>query len=128
MEKRRVVLYGSSVILGSVGASLRRQPDLEIIPLSSVCPTVQELEAYTPDVIMFDAQADRPEAAFFLLETRPGLLLIGIDPSKNQVRLWSGRQLCELSTQDLVQVITGGEVEYTEDISTESLPDEHASG
>ena len=105
MEKKRVVLYGKSVILGSVGASLRRQPDLEIIPLSSMCPTVQELEAHMPDVILFDPQAARPEAAFALLETRPGLLLIGIDPSNNQVRLWSGQQLSELSTQDLVKII-----------------------
>lgn len=106
MEKRRVVLYGKSVILGSVGASLRRYPDLEVIPLSSLCPTLQELEEHTPDVILFDAEAGHPDAAFALLETRPGLLLIGIDPSSNQVRLWSGRQLCELSTQDLVKVIS----------------------
>jgi len=58
-----------------------------------------------PDVILFDAQASRPDAAFSLLATRPGLLLIGIDPSKDQVRLWSGQQLRQLSTQDLVEII-----------------------
>jgi hypothetical protein len=105
MVKRRIVLYGKSVILGSVGASLRRYSDLEVIPLSSPFPTAQELGEYTPDVIIFDTQADHPYAAFPLLESSPGLLLIGIDPSNNQVRLWSEQQMRELSTQDLVKVI-----------------------
>ena len=47
----------------------------------------QELEACTPDVSLFDPQADRPEAAFSLLDTHPGLPLIGIYLSNNQVRL-----------------------------------------
>ena len=106
MEKRRVVLYGKTVILGSVGASLRRCPDLEIIPLASPFHTALELGEYAPDVILFDVQASRPDAAFSLLETRPGLLLIGIDPSNNQVRLWSGQEFCQLSTQDLARIIS----------------------
>ncbi len=32
-----------------------------------------------PDVIIFDAQVGRPDADFFLLKTRPGSLLIGIE-------------------------------------------------
>jgi hypothetical protein len=109
MEKRRVVLYGKSVILGTLRASFQRYPDLEVLSLSPPLPSAQELAALAPDVILFDMETGRPEAAFSLLGTCPGLLLIGVDPSTNQALLWSGRQLRELSTQDLVQLMNDGE-------------------
>jgi hypothetical protein len=109
MEKRRVVLYGKSVILGTLRASFQRYPDLEVLSLSPPLPSAQELAALAPDVILFDIETGRPEAAFSLLGTCPGLLLIGVDPSTNQALLWSGRQLRELSTQDLVQLMNDGE-------------------
>jgi hypothetical protein len=108
MSMRRVVLYGRSVILGTLRASFERYPDLEVVSLSPPFPSSQELSALEPDVILFDVETARPEAAFSLLGARPDLLLIGIDPSANQALLWSGRPLQELSTQDLVQVIHNG--------------------
>jgi len=106
IKRRRVFLYGKTVILGTVGASLQRYPDLEVLPLSAPLPGIKELGALSPDVILFDLQADRPEAAFALLGVRPDLLLIGIDPSSDQVLMWAGRQLSSISTQELVQTIT----------------------
>jgi hypothetical protein len=106
MEPRRVLLLGKSVILGTVGASLQKWPEFEVIALSPPFPSTKELEAVAPDVILFDIQAVRPDAAFDLLETCPGLLLVGVNPDRNEVRMWSGQQLSELSTQDLVQAIT----------------------
>jgi hypothetical protein len=117
MEKRRVVLYGRSVILGTLRASFQHYPDLEVLALSPPLPSAQELGALAPDVILFDMETGRPEAAFSLLGTCPGLLLIGVDPSTNQALLWSGRQLRELSTQDLVQLMNEGE-------PTASIPEE----
>jgi len=105
MEKRLVVLYGNSIILGTLGASLRHYPHLEVIPLMAPFPTGLELEAMDMDVIIFDLEITRPERLFSLLEARPGVLLIGVDPDSNQISLWSGRHLQELSTQDLVEVI-----------------------
>ena len=103
MEKRLIVLYGNSVIIGTVGASLRRSERYKVVPL---LPSQQcELEAMAPDVIVFDLEAARPEAAFSLLESCPSLKLIGISPDSNLVRIWSGKQLRELSTQDLLDVI-----------------------
>jgi hypothetical protein len=64
-----------------------------------------ELEATAPDVVVFDLEATRPEVAFSMLESRPGLKLIGISPDNNLVRIWSGKQLRELSTQALLDVI-----------------------
>lgn len=98
-------MFGRSVILGTVGASLQTYPDLEVLSLSAPFPSAEELSALAPDVVLFDVETGRPEAAFSLLGTCPSLLLIGIDPSTNQALLWSGRYLRELSTQDLVRMI-----------------------
>ena len=128
MGKRRVILYGKSVILGTVGASLGRYPQLEVVSLSPPFPTAQELEAMAPVAILFDLEAARPEGVFSLLETCPGLLLVGVNPDTNEALMWTGQQLHELSTQGLVDVITGGEAQNTVDISRESPPAEPASG
>ena len=104
MEKRLIVLYGNSVIVGTVGASLRRSHQYEVVPM---LPSQQnELETAAPDVVVFDLEAARPEAAFSMLENRPGLKLIGISPDSNLVRIWSGKQLRELSTQGLLKIVS----------------------
>jgi len=106
MEKRRrVLLYGKSLILGTIGISLQQYPQLEIVSLSPQLPTAQELAALAPDVIIFDVEAACPEFAICLLEARPSLLLIGIGPSSDQMLLWSGQHLRAVTMQDLVQAI-----------------------
>lgn len=104
-KRRRVFLYGKSLILGTVGASLRYYPDLEILSLSPPFPAPQELQALAPDVIIFDLQAAQPEAAFTLLDNIPGLILIGIDPSSEQVFMWTGKHMSAVSASDLAQAI-----------------------
>ncbi|MEW5956752.1 MAG: hypothetical protein AB1801_03440 [Chloroflexota bacterium] len=105
MDKQRVILYGRSVILGTVGASLQQYPHLELVSLVPPLPAAQELGALAPDVIIFDVGAARPEAAIALLEARPHLLLIGIDPGSDRMLLWSGQQSRALAMQDVVHVI-----------------------
>lgn len=106
MEKRRrVLLYGKSVILGTVGASLQHHPELEVLPMASPSPDVHELSALAPDVILYDVEASRPESAISLLEIYPELLLIGVSPESSRVMLWSGRQVAAVEAADLVSII-----------------------
>lgn len=105
---RRILLYGDSVVLGSVGASLCRAAEFELIRLGSPRPTAAELREARPDVILFDIDNDHPEEAFHLLENDPDLLLLGISPDVNLVRLWAGRQYHELSAEALAALIAGG--------------------
>ena len=105
MDKRQtVIVYGDSVVLAGVRTSLSFDPAFEVIACAFPL-TDQELRALQPPAIIFDAQAVQPEFRYALAQEMPGLLLIGIDPSANQVVVWSGQQLRELSTQDLVKVI-----------------------
>lgn len=109
MEKQqRVILFGKSVLLGTVGASLKKHASLQIISASTPYPGIQELGTLQPDVILFDLENGRPDAAFFLLATCPGLQLIGVDPDSNELLVLSSCTKMVLSVQDLVRVILKG--------------------
>jgi hypothetical protein len=104
--KRHIVLYGNSVILGTVGARLRRCSDFEVTglaPLPGQAPEVRDLK---PDAVLFDLAATHTEDVLSLLETNSQLVLVGISPDVNLVRVWSGRQLREVSMQALLDVIS----------------------
>ena len=104
-DQRRILLYGDTLILGSVGAVLGNWGEFELISLSPPLPSLAEVEALAPDAVLFDLETTRPETVFSLLETQPGLLLLGISPDGNMMRLWSGRELREVSGKELRDVI-----------------------
>ena len=104
-EKCRICLYGNSLILGTLGTSLRGSSQFEVTTLIPPLPKGRALEALKPDVILFDLEAGHPKAIFPLLESIPKLLIIGISSDNNMVKMWAGRQLHELSTQGLLQTI-----------------------
>ena len=107
-ERKRVVLYGNSVVLGCIGASLERGDRFEVLHLSPPLPGRSELEKMAPDVVVFDAETGRPRPAFSLLETRSDLRLLGVSPDGNLIRLWSGCQYRELSAKDVTELIESG--------------------
>jgi hypothetical protein len=104
---KRIVLYGSSLVIVSVGASLERVGQFEVIHLPLPARGPSELDALAPDVLVFDVENDHLGPAFSLLETRPGLLLLGINPEGDLVRLWSRRQCRAPSTRHLTALIEG---------------------
>ena len=104
-KPRRVLLYGKSVILGTLEVSLKRYRQMQICVLSAPFPTVEELKALAPDVIIFDVAAPRPQAAFTLLETHPGLLMIGVDSSSDEMLVLSSHPVQALAVRDLVHLI-----------------------
>jgi len=103
--KRRIFLYGNSVILGAIRASLRRVSQFEVTTLASPPQEPQEVDNVKPDIVLFDLEITHPEAVLSLLEINPALVLIGISPDINLVKVWSIRELREVSMQDLLKVI-----------------------
>ena len=103
--KRKIIFYSNSIILGTMAANLRDYPQFEVTTLESGEIGEPGLEKLDPAVIFFDLEAEHPEAAFSLLKSNPDLLLIGLSPDSNLVKTWTGRQLPELSMQDLLNVI-----------------------
>ena len=103
--RTRIFLYGDSIVLASIGASLALVPHFDVVRRSPSEPGPTELAALAPDAVLFDFENGHPEAAFELLETDPELLLLGVSPDGNVVRQWSGRQHSRLSTRDLTALI-----------------------
>ncbi len=104
-SRRICCLYGNSVILGTLGVSLKSYPQFEVVTLAPPRLGLQYLEALKPEVVIFDLEAHQPDAFFSLLGTRPNLVLMGVSPDTNLVKMWSGHELHELSTRDLLGAI-----------------------
>jgi DNA-binding NarL/FixJ family response regulator len=97
--RTRILLYGNSLVLGGIGASLRAEGQFEVVPLPPSLPATSDVEALAPDVIIFDIETPGSAAAFSSLESHPELILLGVSPDDNVVQLWAGRQYRELSTK-----------------------------
>ncbi|MBI5031546.1 MAG: hypothetical protein HZB51_13545 [Chloroflexi bacterium] len=108
MEKRhRVVLYGNSLSMLGIEASLKECPSLEVLRVESRFPnTLQVLEPLCADVITFDVAAGQPEFAFHLLQRQPMLRFIGLDTTEDKAFVLSSEQCTVESIADLLQVIT----------------------
>lgn len=102
---RQILLYGNSLIIGSIGASLRRLSQFEVTAFAPPMQEMQDIYSLKPDIILFDLETTHSEAVFSMLKTHPRLLLVGISPDINLVKIWSGRQVRELSTQSLFELI-----------------------
>jgi hypothetical protein len=103
--RRRILIYGNSVILGAIEASLSGCSEFEVMTLNLPMPGAQVLEDVTPDILLFDLESPHSKAVFSILKTNPSFLLMGISPDINLVKIWSGRQVRELSTQSLLELI-----------------------
>ena len=104
-EQKRIILYGDTLILAGVEASLSLSPNLEIIALNGspadLAETLNELHAFA---VIFDLGSVQPDFTLAILQ-QSDLLLIGIDPDSHQAQVWTKRQMHELSVPDLVGLI-----------------------
>ncbi len=103
---QRVVLYGTTLVVSTIGASLQASADLELIRIDPALPGAAErLLALQPSAVVFDLAAGQPDFAMSLLRQQPGLLLIGADPSSDDLLVLSSHAARALSVADLVAVI-----------------------
>ena len=104
MEKQQICILGNSLILGALGECLKNGGRFELTRLMRT-PQASELETLKPDAILFDLESPQCESIFNLSACRPNLLLIGVSPDTNLVKVVAGRQMHELSVQGLLTVI-----------------------
>ena len=108
-----VVLYGNSVFMAGVEASLRKGHGLDVVRIDATLPeATQRLNALCPNVVIFDLTApDSPFAThnsqftLSFLREHPDLPLIGLDLTSNTVVVLSSQHHTVLTTNDLAQVI-----------------------
>jgi hypothetical protein len=111
---RRVLLYGNSLAVSAVAASLQACGDLELVrvPAGAAAPaganTAGRLSVLAPAAVIFDRVTTRPDLVLALLDQLPQALLIGVNPSSDQVLVLSGRQERAVAPEDLLGVIQRG--------------------
>lgn len=104
--RRKVVMYGDSLVLSGLGRSLERYPRFEVLSVDASREGAQrKLDAIRPAAVILDLSIVTTDFAFSLLEDRPDLLLIGLDPGGNGLLVLSGRQVRQLKAADLAQLI-----------------------
>jgi hypothetical protein len=103
---RTVVLYGNSLVVSSIGASLQNRADLQVVSIDATLPdAAQRLGALRSDVVIFDLATAQPEFPIELWKAKPQLLLIGVDLTTGQALVLSGQPSRLLTVDDLVHVI-----------------------
>jgi hypothetical protein len=105
-KRRRVAVYGNSLNIAGIVASLKADTTLEVLCVNLVSPNArQSLDENDLAAIVFDLGDPPLRPDFTLLRNRPGLLLIGVDSSRNEMLVLSSYPAQALSMADLVRVI-----------------------
>ncbi len=102
----KVVLYGNSLALSGVGASLEGHPGLDLVRVDATEASAESLHELRPDVVVFDLATAQPDVVA-LWRRHPPVLPIGVDLLKHQVVVFSGKPSRALTADDLVRVIEG---------------------
>lgn len=100
-----VILYGNSLILEGVRASLSTCADIQIRQLDLRQESaLKKIQEWSPSVLIFDLDAARVDIQLGLLQ-QPGVVLVGISAETQQALVWSGRQIALAAAADLLCAI-----------------------
>ena len=103
---RTVAIYGNSLVLSSIRASLEHRAELRVFSFDAATPGAAErLSAMHPDAIVFDLASTQSDSAVALWKAQPNVLLIGVDLAADRALVLSGQSSHVLTPDDLVQVI-----------------------
>jgi hypothetical protein len=103
-----VVLYGESLLLTLVTASLESSPDLRVTRATTWPEAAKLLEERVPDVLIFDLTNSCEGQVLPLLFDNPQLVLIGLDTESNQAVLISGKQTEALTLKGIKEIVRNG--------------------
>lgn len=102
--KKKVVIHGKSLNLEGIGVSLKLDGNLDVIVIEP--GELNSLEDLNPDVVLFDLAEPHKDLNLALLRKQPGVLLIGVEPSSDEVLVLTGKRNRVLSADELVQLIS----------------------
>ncbi len=113
-NRTRVVVYGKTLSMAGIAASLVAETNLEVICVDPQEPAGrQSLNELDPRTILFDRTEPHPELDLALLREQPGLLLIGVDPSSNDALILSGQLTRVLSSRDIARIVSNQALQPT---------------
>lgn len=105
--KKKVLIYGRSLYLAGISACLELDEDLEVKFINPHDSQEEKsLDEFNPETILFDLTDPPNDLDMDLLQQRPGLLLIGVDPSSDEVFVLKGRRSRAVTAGELSQLIS----------------------
>ena len=106
MIMKSVLIFGRSLSLAGIGACLKLEKNLNVEFVNPQDPGArQRLEELNPDVILFDLGDPPNDLDFALLHTKPGLQLLGVDASSDEVFVLKGLHHRLVSAKELSKLI-----------------------
>jgi len=108
VAKPCLVLYGNSVFLAGIQMELERDHEfeLELLTVEAGSPNVIVLlRECKPCAVLFDLGMDQPSFVIPMLREQPGLLMIGVDASSDEMLVLISHPVQALAVRDLVHLI-----------------------
>ncbi len=105
-DRQLIVLFGDSLLMDGVEASLADKQELDVIRVDATINNVgQHLQSIAPDLVIFDLDIPFSAQIVPLLREQPGTPFIGLDAQCSEAIALSSQQYTALSANDLVKVI-----------------------
>jgi len=104
----RSLFYGDSIFLAGLKAKLATAvAPLHLLTLPTDDPDpLRAIHDHHPQATLFDLSAhDQPRFAIPLLREQPALLLIGLDPSRDNLLVLSGQAPVAIDLNDLIAIL-----------------------
>jgi hypothetical protein len=105
MEARTVVLYGRSLLLSLVAASLAQSAELHVVQAATWAEVDALTAECTPDVLIYDLPGASESHILPLLLKNPRLLLIGLDVEANRAVLHTGAEAHSLTLERVKEIV-----------------------
>jgi len=104
--RKCVIIYGKSLNLAGIGACLKLEEGLDVFDIDPEDPSARErLEELTQEVIIFDLSDPPKDLDLALLRRKPGILLLGVDASSNEVFVIKGFHNRVVTANELSKLI-----------------------
>jgi hypothetical protein len=108
MKVRTVLLYGNSLVISSIGATLDGQPGLHLLRMAAGPQDLASRLPTPPDIVIFDLVATPLDIVLPLVQGQPAPLLVGLDMASDRTLVVSGGQRSVHSQKDLLRLIGDG--------------------
>ena len=106
-NRTRVVVYGNTLSMAGIAASLKVETTLDVFCVDPKHPSARKcLNELDPQTIIFDRTEPHPELDLALLREQPGLLLVGVDPSSDDVLVLTGQRNRVVSVSELAHLVS----------------------
>lgn len=116
-DRKIAALYGNSLFMAGVEASLRDRQGLDVVRIDTALPSAQDdLQAICPDVVIFDLDGPYAHLIIPFIREHPGLPLLGLGLASNDAVLLSSYRHTALSADDLALLIRSIRKDGTEQV------------